>query len=121
MANASKKKDAAWYFMQWASGPEHGLFGATEMDFVNPVRKSVWADAGFRSRLDKSYSGYVDMHDLSAPGAKIHFTAQPLFFDLTTEWAATLQKMVASEVPVDEGLDQLAQSVYRQLKEAGLG
>jgi len=53
--------------------------------------------------------------------AKIHFTAQPLFFDLTTEWAATLQKMVASEVPVDEGLDQLAQSVDRQLKEAGLG
>ena len=121
MANASKKKDAAWYFMQWASGPEHGLFGATEMDFVNPVRKSVWADAGFRARLDKSYSGYVDMHDLSAPGAKIHFTAQPLFFDLTTEWAATLQKMVANEVPVDEGLDQLAQSVDRQLKESGLG
>lgn len=121
MANASKQKDAAWYFLQWASGPEHGLFGATEMDFVNPVRKSVWADAGFRSRLDESYPGYVEMHDLSAPGAKIHFTAQPLFFDLTTEWAATLQKMVANEVPVDEGLDQLAQSVDRQLKEAGLG
>ena len=48
------------------------------------------------------------MHDVSAPGASIKFTAQPLFFDLTTEWAATLQKMVAKEVPVDEGLDQLA-------------
>ena len=121
MANASKQKDATWYFLQWASGPEHALFGATEMDFVNPVRKSVWADAGFRSRLDKSYPGYVEMHDISAPGAQIYFTAQPLFFDLTTEWAATLQKMVANEVPVDEGLDQLAQSVDRQLKEAGLG
>jgi multiple sugar transport system substrate-binding protein len=61
------------------------------------------------------------MHDVSAPGAKIHFTAQPLFFDLTTEWAASLQKMVAGEVPVDEGLDQLADSVNRQLKDAGLG
>ena len=121
MANASKQKDATWYFLQWASGPEHALFGATEMDFVNPVRKSVWADAGFRSRLDMSYPGYVEMHDISAPGAQIYFTAQPLFFDLTTEWAATLQKMVANEVPVDEGLDQLAQSVDRQLKEAGLG
>ena len=46
---------------------------------------------------------------------------QPLFFDLTTEWAATLQKMVAKEVPVDEGLDQLAASVNKQLVEAGLG
>ena len=107
--------------MQWASGPEHGLFGATEMDFVNPVRQSVWDDESFRKRLDGSYPGYVEMHDVSAPGAKIHFTAQPLFFDLTTEWAASLQKMVAGEVPVDEGLDQLADGVNRQLKDAGLG
>ncbi|MGP1397297.1 MAG: ABC transporter substrate-binding protein [Inquilinaceae bacterium] len=121
MASSSQRKDAAWYFMQWASGPEHGLFGAATMDFVNPVRKSVWADDVFRERLNKSYPGYVEMHDVSAPGAKIHFTAQPLFFDLTTEWAATLQKMVANEVPVDEGLDQLAESVNRQLKDADLG
>ena len=121
MSNFSNKKDAAWQFLQWASGPDHGLFGATQMDFVNPVRASVWADESFRDRLGKSYPGYVDMHDVSAPGASIKFTAQPLFFDLTTEWAATLQKMVAKEVPVDEGLDQLADSVDRQLKDAGLG
>ena len=29
--------------------------------------------------------------------------------------------MVAKEVPVDEGLDQLADAIDRQLKEAGLG
>ncbi|MBC6439527.1 MAG: extracellular solute-binding protein [Rhodospirillales bacterium] len=121
MSKFSQDLDATWYFMQWASGPEHGLFGATQMDFVNPVRQSVWDDAGFRKRLSDSYPGYVEMHDVSASGAKIHFTAQPLFFDLTTEWAATLQKMVANEVPVDEGLDQLAESVNGQLKDAGLG
>ena len=121
MSSFSKDKDATWQFLQWASGPEHGLFGATKMDFVNPVRASVWADPMFRERLSKSYPGYVEMHDVSAPGASIKFTAQPLFFDRTTEWAATLQKMVANEVPVDEGLDQLAESVNRQLKDAGLG
>ena len=121
MSKFSKDKDATWNFLQWASGPEHGLFGATKMDFVNPVRKSVWADEMFRERLNSSYPGYVEMHDVSAPGAKIHFTPQPLFFDLTTEWASSLQKMVANEVPVDEGLDQLAESVDKQLEEAGLG
>ena len=121
MSKFSKDLDATWNFMQWASGPEHGLFGASQMDFVNPVRQSVWDDAGFRKRLSDSYPGYVEMHDVSAPGAKIHFTAQPLFFDLTTEWAASMQKMVAGEVPVDEGLDQLAESVDRQLKDSGLG
>ncbi|MEM0906134.1 MAG: ABC transporter substrate-binding protein, partial [Pseudomonadota bacterium] len=121
MSNFSKNKDAAWTFMQWASGPEHGLFGASQMDFVNPVRSSVWADASFRERLEKSYPGYVAMHDVSAPGASIKFTPQPLFFDLTTEWASMLQQMVAGQVPVDDGLDQLADSVNRQLKDAGLG
>ncbi len=121
MSSFSANKDATWYFLQWASGPEHGLFGATQMDFVNPVRASVWANGSFRDKLSKSYAGYVQMHDASAPGASIKFTPQPLFFDLTTEWAATLQKMVAKEVPVDEGLDKLAESVNKQLKEAGLG
>ncbi|MAW86613.1 MAG: ABC transporter substrate-binding protein [Phyllobacteriaceae bacterium] len=121
MSTFSGKKDATWYFLQWVTGPEHDLFGAREMDLVNPARSSVWADEMFRNKLSASYPGYVEMHDASAPGASIKFTPQPLFFDLTTEWAAMLQKMVAKEVPVDEGLDQLAASVNRQLKDAGLG
>ena len=110
MSSFSADKDATWHFLQWVTGPEHGLFGAQKMDLVNPARASVWSDGAFRDKLSKSYPGYVEMHDASAPGASIKFTPQPLFFDLTTEWAATLQKMVAKEVPVDEGLDQLAES-----------
>ncbi|MEZ5668553.1 MAG: extracellular solute-binding protein [Alphaproteobacteria bacterium] len=120
MSNFSEKKDAAWTFMQWASSVEHDLFGAREMDFVNPVRQSVWDDEMFRNRIDTSYPGYLHQHDVSAPQAQIYFTPQPLFFDLTTEWAATLQKMVANEVPVDEGLDELAESINNQLYDAGL-
>lgn len=121
MSNFSKDKDATWYFIQWASGAEHAIFGATKMDFVNPVRQSVWKDEIFREKLNKGYPGYVNAHDTSAPGARIYFTPQPLFFDVTTEWAATLQRMVNKEVPVDEGLDMLAESINRQFKEAGLG
>jgi multiple sugar transport system substrate-binding protein len=116
-----KQKDATWYFMQWASSTEHDMFGARKMDFVNPVRASVWKDPDFRARIDKSYTGYLAQHDASAPGAKIYFTAQPLFFDVTTEWSEALQKMVAKEVPVDEGLDKLAAAIDSQLKDAGLG
>ena len=73
-------------------------------------------------RIEKSYPGYLEQFEASAPGSKIYFTPQPLFFEaVTTEWAATLQQMVAKEVPVDEGLDKLADSVDEQLKQAGLG
>ena len=88
---------------------------------MNPVRQSVWADERFRQRMGVSYPGYVNQDQASAPGAQIYFTPQPLFFDLTTKWAATLQEMVADTVSVDEGLDRLADSVDRQLKDAGLG
>ncbi|WP_375596770.1 extracellular solute-binding protein [Algihabitans albus] len=121
MSAFSRNPDAAWYFLQWASGAEHALMGAREKDFVNPVRQSVWSDAAFRSRMETSYPGYVNQYEVSAPGAQIYFTPQPLFFDLTTEWAAALQEMVAGQVGVDEGLDRLADSVNRQLSEAGLG
>jgi multiple sugar transport system substrate-binding protein len=120
MNNFGKQKDATWYFVQWASSLEHDLFGARKMDFVNPVRNAVWRDEEFRGRIAKSYPGYLEQYEASAPGSKIYFTAQPLFFNLTTEWAASLQKMVAKEVAVDEGLDQLADSINRQLKQAGL-
>lgn len=115
------QQDAAWYFVQWASGTEHGLFGAREMDFVNPVRQSVSDDPAFQERIKSSYPGYVEQYQASAPGAKIYFTPQPLFFNLTTEWAAALQQMVTAGLPVDEGLDRLADNVTRQLKAAGLG
>lgn len=121
MSSFSRQKDAAWAFMQWASGTEHGLFGARKMDFVNPVRATVWRDEEFRARIAKSYPGYLEQYEASAPGSRIYFTPQPLFFNLTTEWAAALQRMVAREVPVDEGLDRLAESVNRQLRQAGIG
>ena len=121
MNNAGTQKDATWYFLQWATSTEHDLFGARKMDFVNPVRASVWKDEEFRARIDKSYPGYLNQYEVSAPGAKIYFTAQPLFFDLTTLWAENLQKMVAKEIPVDEGLDAMAAEMDKKLAEAGLG
>jgi multiple sugar transport system substrate-binding protein len=120
MSNFSTQKEAAWLFMQWASGTDHALFGARDMDFVNPVRQSVWDDQAFQDRIAKSYPGYLEQYKASAPGSKIYFTPQPLFFNLTTEWASMLQQMVGNEVPVDEGLDQLAESVNRQLRQAGI-
>ena len=103
--------------MQWASRhrarpvrrPQDGLRQSGPRRRSGRTRSSA-------TRIDKSYPGYLEQYDASAPGAKIYFTPQPLFFDVTTEWAATLQKMVAKEVPVDEGLDQLAASIDEQLQ-----
>jgi len=120
MSNFSKNKDATWDFLQWATGTEHCMFGARKMDFVNPIRTKVWEDTEFKAKMAK-YHGYLEQYTATAPKAKIYFTPQPMFFDLTTEWAAALQRMVAKEIPVDEGLDKLAENLNKELKENGLG
>lgn len=120
MSNFSQRKDAAWTFLQWASGTDHLLFGARGRDQIDPVRASIWKDEEFRTRLDKNFPNFSKTYEATQPGAKIYFTPQPLFFNATTEWAAALQQMVAKQVPVDEGLDKLADSVNRQMRRAGL-
>jgi len=117
---ASNNKSAAWLFLQWAAATQQCLFAATKADLVDPVRQSVWDDKGFQTRLNDKFAGYLEQYKASAPGSKIYFTPQPLFFNLTTDWAASLQKMYAKEVGVDEGLDQLAENVMKQLTDAGI-
>ncbi len=120
MSNFSRKKDAAWNFLQWACGTDHLMFGARKMDMVNPIRTSIWNDADFKQKIGQ-YPGYLEQYTKTAPKAQIYFTPQPLFFNVTTDWAAALQKMVANEIQVDEGLDQLAANVDKQMKASGLG
>ncbi len=120
LSNFSKKKDAAWLFMQWAAGTDHLMFGARKKDMVNPIRTSIWEDPEFKARIGK-YPGYLEQYAATTPKAQIYFTPQPLFFDLTTDWAAALQRMVAKEVPVNDGLDTLAASIDKKLKSSGLG
>ena len=121
MSNFSRNKDAAWAFMQWATGTDHLLFGARKADVVNPVRASVWQDPDVKARVQKTYPGYTEAYDASVNAAKIYFTPQPLFFNATTDWAAALQRMVAKQVGVNEGLDQLADSTNRAMRQAGMG
>jgi len=120
MSAFSRNKEAAWFFLQWATAPESCTFGATQGDLVNPVRKSVWDNPQFQQRLEKGYPGYLQQYRESIAGAQIHFTPQQLFPEFTTEWAAMLQQMYGGQVSVDEGLDQLAQSLTRKLKDVGL-
>lgn len=120
MSEFSKMKDAAWYFIQWATGTENTTFGAVNADLVDPVRDSVWKVPEFQTRLEKSYPGYLNQFQKSIGQSRIYFTPQQLFPEFTTDWAAMLQQMHAKQIPIDEGLDKLADGLTRKLREVGL-
>lgn len=110
MNSSSKNKQAAWIFMQYFTSKEHTLWGATEAKVVDPVRKSVWANPKFIERM-KTQTGYVETFQTIIDNTGIKFTPQPEFFNTTTEWAATLQKIVTQNVPADQAMKELAAKI----------
>jgi multiple sugar transport system substrate-binding protein len=119
MNNFWKRNPAAWNFMQWATGTENTTFGATKADLVNPVRKSIWNNKEFSAKMDKTDPGYLQQYRKIVDQAKIYLTPQTQFLETGTQWAGSLQKMVAGKIDVAEGLDQLAVTIERKLQDAG--
>ena len=106
--------------MQWATAPTTCCSARARWTWST---RSAKASGTIRSSRPRSASirGYLEQYTKSAPHAQIYFTPQPLFFNVTTDWAAALQRMVAGEVQVSEGLDQLAANIDTQMKQSGLG
>lgn len=114
MNKSSQKKDAAWIFMQYFTSKEHMLWGATEANVVDPVRKSVWEDPKFIARVN-TLEGYHDTFKSIIENTSIKFTPQPEFFNTTTEWAAALQDIVTGKATAEERMKQLAEDINKRV------
>lgn len=107
MNAASKKKLAAWLFIQWATGKQ-ALTKAAGAAFADPVRKSVF-DGAFKQTL-RDFPGYLETFERVIGSTKIQFTPQKRFFETTDEWAVALQEIYSGTDPKTR-LDALAKSV----------
>ena len=80
--------------------------------FVDPARQSVWDNQEFKDKLAKN-PGYHDTFTKTIPNTGIKFTPQPYFIQSTTEWAATLQKIVLSGADPKSAMEGLAKKISR--------
>ncbi|MCP3942639.1 MAG: extracellular solute-binding protein [Desulfobacteraceae bacterium] len=111
----SKTKDAAWYFLQWATSKELQLKGVRgRFSLVDPVRKSIWADPQFQIKLS-AFADYSKTFHQIIPNCKIYFTPQPLFFETTTQWAGALQEIYHGK-DAKVALDELVSKLKQRLK-----
>jgi multiple sugar transport system substrate-binding protein len=106
MNSSSKNKGAAWLFLQYFTSKEFALYASVEMNNLDPARTSVWDSSGFKNKM-ASHEGWLDTFNKTINSTTILFTPQPMFFQTTTEWAATLQDMVAGRQSVQAALDDL--------------
>lgn len=114
MSNASNHKQAAWIFMQYFTGQEHMLWGATHANVVNPVRKSIWDSQQWQSSI-KGLTGYEDTFRTIIDNTSIKFTPQPRFFETTTDWAEALQDIVVKDMPVKMRMQKAADTINKKM------
>lgn len=112
MNASSKNKKAAWLFIQYFTGPEFELWAALNVKTVDPARKSVWDNDQFKQKLSQ-VTGYEDTFRKSIANTSVKFTPQPYFTQSTTDWAATLQKIVLSGADPASALKDLAKRITR--------
>jgi len=111
----SKKRTAAWLFVQYFAGKEFLLDSVVNFKSVDTPRKSVFENPEFKKRMEEM-DGYVEMLEKTLPGAGILMTPTPYHFEITTEWAATLQDLVAGVFPNGEAaMNDLQKKVARLL------
>ncbi|MBV9673233.1 MAG: sugar ABC transporter substrate-binding protein [Verrucomicrobia bacterium] len=110
--SSSKNKKAAWVFTQYFTGKEHGTWAAIDASVVDPPRKSIWENKDFQAVMAKM-PGYLDTFNAIIGNTSIKFTPQPYFFESTTEWAATLQKIVLSGTDPKSAMTDLAKRITR--------
>ncbi|MEY2602572.1 MAG: multiple sugar transport system substrate-binding protein [Verrucomicrobiota bacterium] len=107
---SSKSKKAAWLFVQYFTGKDHGTWAAINASVVDPPRKSVWDNKDFQAVMTKM-PGYLDTFNTIIANTSVKFTPQPYFSESTTEWAATLQKIVLSGADAKSAMTELAKRI----------
>ncbi|MEH3155571.1 MAG: extracellular solute-binding protein [Gordonia paraffinivorans] len=91
----SKRKPAAWLFMQWATGKDSMNKAVEGGIYADPVRKSVF-DTTFK-RIAADQAGYLETFETVIGSSKIQFTPQKKFFDTTKDWAVALQDIYGGD------------------------
>jgi multiple sugar transport system substrate-binding protein len=120
MNKASQNKGAAWYYMMYFTGKEFAKYATIEGNSLDPARTSVWESDEFKTLMEVQ-PGYIEAYEATINDTTILFTPQPYFFETTTEWAATLQDIVAGEYDsVQAGLDALKAKMDKAVEDIDL-
>ena len=115
MNAASSKKQAAWLFIQWATGKDAMNKAVQQGAFADPVRASVF-DGTFKQTLG-DFPGYLETFETVIDATAIQFTPQTAFFETTEDWAVALQDIYAG-ADAKTRLDELAEANTRAVNES---
>ncbi|OFT50717.1 hypothetical protein HMPREF3159_11925 [Brachybacterium sp. HMSC06H03] len=110
MNAASRKKDAAWQFIQWATSKEF-LTTAIESGNMNPTRTSV-ADSDAMSDATAEWGDYNDVwQEILAEHAGWAYTPSSRFPEIGDAWTVRIQSAVLGQQSPQEAMDEAAEKI----------
>lgn len=112
MNSRARDKEAAWQFMQWASGKEL-LLGSALKGNMNPTRRSSWDNPRFAAELANWGDFGRVSRDLIENHARVLVRPAPNYLELATRWAGALHEIYRKEKSVREALGDARKDIDR--------
>jgi multiple sugar transport system substrate-binding protein len=105
----TRNLDAAWRFVDWATGPDFLRRSAYEGN-MNPTRLSTWDDEEFRARASTWRSFYEVARRLIEHEASVLVTPMPNYREVATRWVRALRDAYAGH-DVCDALEEAAAEI----------
>jgi len=105
----SRNLDAAWRFVEWATGPDFLRRSAYEGN-MNPTRLSTWDDEEFRANASAWGSFYEVARRLVQHEASVLVTPMGNYRDVATRWVRALRDAYAGR-DVRDALEEAADEI----------
>ncbi len=110
MNTRARGREAAWRFVEWATGPEF-LQRSTYEGNMNPTRRSIWDDERFRVHT-ASWGAFHDVaRTLVERDAAVLVTPAPNYLAVARRWVQALLDAFAGRAEVDEALASAATDI----------
>jgi multiple sugar transport system substrate-binding protein len=121
ISNATKNKDAAWLFVQWATAPRTLLNATVNFRNYNPSRMSVTNDPRVQEIMASWGGGsYLKTVAKNLETAKVAWVPQSERQRVGDIWARALHEIYFQRMSAADALKKASNEVDRVLKEAGI-
>jgi multiple sugar transport system substrate-binding protein len=110
MNTRSKDTDAAWRFIEWATGPKFLLRSAFEGN-MNPTRTSAWEDESFRAHTAGWGAFYDVAQTLIERDAFVVVTPASNYLAVAERWVEALLEVYAGRAETVEALELAAAAI----------
>ena len=110
MNSRARDRDAAWRFVEWATGKEFLLRSVGEGN-MNPTRSSIWDDDGFRG-LASGWNGFYDVtRTLIERDAFVLVTPAANYLEIASRWVQALLEAYSGRVEIADALARAAADI----------